>query len=58
MTLDDLAMSITPLLDLQHVVLKLPRSFDPSLLPGFTLEPLHDARGVLKMLVASRKRSP
>lgn len=36
------------------VVLKLPRSFDVGLLPGWAVEALVDERGVLKMLVARR----
>ncbi len=38
------------------VVLKLPRSFDVATLPGggWTLEPIVDARGILKMLLAHR----
>jgi trimethylguanosine synthase len=34
--------------------LKLPRSFARDALPGWTFEELHDERGVLKMLLASR----
>lgn len=49
-------MALGPLLALDRpIVLKLPRSFDVATLPpGFAIEPLIDARGVLKMLVARR----
>lgn len=55
-TLDELGMVLAPLLALDRpIVLKLPRSFDVTTLPpGFEIEPLIDARGVLKMLVARR----
>lgn len=56
-TLDALGLNVRAVLARFEgpVVLKLPRSFDPTTLPaGFTIEPLTDERGVLKMLIARR----
>lgn len=57
-TLGDLGLDVASALARfrGRVVLKLPRSFDPSTLPGedWSVEGLVDERGVLKMLIARR----
>jgi trimethylguanosine synthase len=57
-TLDDLRLDVRGALARHRgaVVLELPRSFDVSTLPGpgWRVEPLVDARGLLKMLIARR----
>lgn len=56
-TLDELGLDVRAALERFRgpVVLKLPRSFDPSTLPGdFDVEALIDDRGILKMLIARR----
>lgn len=58
MTLDDLGLDLASVLARFRgpVVLKLPRSFDPSTLPrSFELEALIDERGIVKMLIARRR---
>jgi len=58
--LPDLGMDVASVLERAPpwVKLKLPRSFDPTTLPGaFTFEAAVDSRGVVKFLVATRGRS-
>ena len=57
-TLDGLGLDVASVLARFSgpVVLKLPRSFDVATLPGeWTIEPLVDERGILKMLIARRR---
>jgi trimethylguanosine synthase len=56
--LDDLPMNVRRVMDVSPpaLVLKLPRSFDPSTLPStFTFEAAVDSRGVVKFVVATRR---
>jgi hypothetical protein len=59
-TLADLPMDVAGVLARfsGDVVLKLPRSFDPSTLPGaWDLEAMIDDRGIVKLLAARRRRA-
>jgi trimethylguanosine synthase len=60
-TLEDLSIDVRSAIarfEGNEIVLKLPRSFDPSTLPGsdWRIEPVIDERGILKFLVARLKR--